>query len=69
MYIYILNIDNITEHYIFIVRLCICHCHILKATWLDLTDMGMECSSFLALKLLSKVSYLTLLSRNHLCLQ
>ena len=31
-----LKIDNATEHYIFIVRLCVCHCHILKATYLDL---------------------------------
>jgi len=29
----------ITEHYIFIVRLCVCHFHILKATWLDLSNV------------------------------
>jgi len=32
MYIYILNIDYFTQRYIFIVRLCVCRCHILKAT-------------------------------------
>jgi len=32
-----LKIDNITEYYIFIVRLCVCHGQISKATSLDLS--------------------------------
>jgi len=37
MYFTFLKIDYVSEHYIFIVRLCVCHCHILQATWLDFT--------------------------------